>query len=111
VNKTLKRIVLTSLFGLFIIIGGITIFYAQGYRFDMATLSLQKVGAIFIKTIPGEAQVTLDGEPVDKSYWLFNSGKLIQSLFPKNYEVIVSQPNYLTARFNILVLPTLVSEL
>ena len=110
-NKTLKRIVLISLFGLFIIIGGITIFYAQGYRFDTATLSIQKVGAIFIKTIPGEAQVTLDGEPVDKSYWLFNSGKLIQGLFPKNYEIVVSQPNYLTAKLTILVLPTLVSEL
>lgn len=110
-NKTLKRIVLISLFALFFIIGSITIFYAQGYRFDTDTLSIQKVGAIFIKTIPGEASVTIDGEPVDKSYWLFNSGKLIQSLFPKDYSVVVSYPSYRTASLDIKVLPSLVSEL
>ncbi len=110
-NKTLKRIVLISLFALFFIIGGITIFYAQGYRFDTTSLSIQKVGAIFIKTIPGEAAVTIDGEPVDKSYWLFNSGKLIQSLFPKDYQIVVSYPKYRTINLNIKVLPSLVSEL
>lgn len=110
-NKTLKRIVLISLFALFFIIGGASVFYAQGYRFDTTSLTVKKVGAIYIKTIPGEAQVTLDGEVVDKTYWLFNSGKLIQSLFPKNYELIVSAPNFKTAKFNILVVPSLVSEL
>lgn len=110
-NKTLKRIVLISLFALFFIIGGISVFYAQGYRFDTDSLTVKKVGAIYIKTLPGEAQVTLDGEVIDKSYWLFNSGKLIQSLFPKNYELIVSNPNFKTAKFNILVSPSLVSEL
>jgi hypothetical protein len=111
VNKTLKRIVLVSLFALFFVIGGISVFYAQGYRFDTDSLTVKKVGAIYIKTLPGEAQVTLDGKVIDKSYWLFNSGKLIQSLFPKNYELIVSNPTFKTAKFNILVSPSLVSEL
>ena len=110
-NKTLKRIVLISLFALFFIIGGITIFYAQGYRFDTTSLSLKKVGAIFIKTIPGEAAVTIDEEPVDKTYWLFNSGKLVQSLFPKDYKIVVSYPNYRTINLSITVSPSLVSEL
>ncbi|MDO8504228.1 MAG: PEGA domain-containing protein, partial [Candidatus Liptonbacteria bacterium] len=109
-NKATQTGVLYALFGLFLLLGTGTVFYAQGYRFDTATLSVKKVGGIFIRTYPKGAAVFVDGKKVDRGIQFFNSGTLIQNLFPKSYNLSISMEGYKTWERKVEVGPALVLE-
>lgn len=96
---------------LFLVIGGGTVLYAQGWRLDLSPLSFAKVGAIYVRPYPKNAEITLNGRAVKSSSGLFNSGTLINNLFPKNYELKISEPGYHPWQETIAVNPALVTEL
>ena len=95
---------------IFIIFGFGAVFYAQGWRIDFKTLKPIKVGAIYVKSHPSKAQIFLDYKPIKRGFSLFDSGVLINGLFPKKYLLEIKMPGYKEWKRHIEVLPSLVSE-
>lgn len=109
-TRRARRAIFYGLLALFFLLGAAVVLYAEGWRFDFATWRAQKVGAIFVRSFPGDAAIFLDGAPVpNQSNFLFH-GTLISGLFPKNYAVTLKEKGYVDWRENATVAPSLVTE-
>lgn len=106
-----RKLLFWTLICAFFLGGGAVIFYAQGWRLDLATLRLRKVGAIYIHTSPKNAEVLLDGKSIHRSLGLFSDSTLINNLFPKRYNLEAKADGYLDWRATVTVEPSLVSEI
>ncbi len=105
-----RRRLFYGLFAAFLVLGTSVIFYVSGWRFDPGTLSLRKVGAIFVRSFPREARIILDKKPVENNSGFFQNGTLINNLFPKTYELELSLGGYKPWREKVPVAPSLVSD-
>ncbi len=82
------------LLAVFLVGGAGVVFYSQGWRVDLHTFALKKVGALYVRTFPKDAALTLDGKPVENKSWLLRDGTLIDSLFPKTYTLDIVAPGF-----------------
>jgi hypothetical protein len=94
----------------FIVFGFGAVFYAQGWRIDFKTFKTLKAGAIYVRPHPSKAQIFLDFKPIKRGFSFFDSGILINSLFPKKYLLEIKMAGYKEWKRHIEVLPSLVSE-
>jgi hypothetical protein len=108
--QTRKRIFYVF-FLLFFVIGAAVVFYAEGWRIDPSTFQTEKVGGIFIRSFPDNAQITLDGKPVQNQTAFLSQGTFITSLFPKTYTLQLKEPDYDAWTENAQVSPALVAEM
>ncbi len=108
--KQWRRRLFYSLTVVFILLGAGAVFYAQGWRLDIKSFAAKKVGAIYVRSLPKEAGIYLNGKPVKNKSGFFQSGTLINDLFPKTYKLKLSLPNYYDWQRTITVQPSLVSE-
>ncbi|MDP2599005.1 MAG: hypothetical protein Q8P49_04190, partial [Candidatus Liptonbacteria bacterium] len=99
-----------TLLAAFFLIGGGVLFYVNGWRLDPTTFALRKVGGIFVRSFPREAQITLDKEVIKNRSGFFQNGTLINNLFPKTYELRLSSPGYKPWVEKVSVAPALVSD-
>lgn len=106
-----RRIIFYVLFGLFFLIGAIVVLYAQGWRLDPKTLRPEKVGAIFVRSFPGDAAITLDGEAIANQSGFLSRGTLISNLYPRTYALTLAKEGYGEWHENVGVAPALVTEL
>ncbi|MGC8776291.1 MAG: hypothetical protein ACP5QN_03205, partial [Minisyncoccia bacterium] len=97
-------------FILFCFLGTGFVFYAQGFRLNFKTFEISKVGAIYVKTSPAKADIFLNGKLINRGFSLFDSGVLINNLFPKKYLLEIKAKDYKDWKRHIAVLPSLVSE-
>jgi len=86
------------------------VLYAQGWRLDIKSFAAKKVGAIYVRSLPKEANIYINGKPVKNESGIFQAGTLINDLFPKTYKLKLSLPNYFDWQRTIAVQPSLVSE-
>lgn len=107
----IRRFILYALVFTFFITGTALVYYAQGWRLDLKTLTLTEVGGIYIRSFPQETDIFLDGEEVRNKSGLIQSGTLIGNLFPRNYRLTISLPGWRTLERNVSVQPSLVTEL
>jgi hypothetical protein len=112
-----RRKILLFLTLLFVIVGGAAIFYAQGYRLNISPLGLRKIGAIYVKSFPGNAEVFLEGRKVEKtnhffgiSFFFLQGGTLINGLFPKSYDLSLGAEGFKSWKQTLTVKPALVTE-
>lgn len=105
-----RTLLIIFLFILFCLLGAILVFYAEGYRIDFKTFNILKVGGIYVKTYPARADIFLDKKLINRGFSLFDSGVLINGLFPKKYLLEIKAPDYKDWKRHILVRPSLVSE-
>jgi len=92
--KNWQRKFLFSFFlSLFLIFGPILIFYSLGYRFDFEKRRITKTGGIFIKALPKEVEISIDGKIKEKTdpFW---GSLLIENLLPKKYKIRVEKEGY-----------------
>lgn len=94
----------------FFVLGIGTVLYVQGWRLDLAHFRITKVGAIFIRSFPKEADIFLDGRAVKNKSGILQSGTFVSNLFPKNYTLALEAEGYKDWRGSIGVLPSLVTE-
>ncbi len=106
-----RRILFYGLFALFLVMGTGIAFYAQGWRFDFMTFKTEKVGAIYVESHPENAEITLNGKPIQNASGFLSHGTLISNLFPKNYILSLKAPGYDAWSENARVAPTLVTEM
>ncbi len=96
---------------LFFIIGTLVVLYAQGWRFDIETRTINKVGGIFIRSFPDDANILLNNKPIKNESAFLSKGTFISSLSPKTYRVELGEPGYDQWRESVTVSPSLVVEL
>ncbi|MFA5431872.1 MAG: PEGA domain-containing protein [Candidatus Paceibacterota bacterium] len=87
----------TSLFILMVLIFAIIapgiIMYSEGYRFDIKKMQFLETGGIYVKTIPGETNVSIDDDYQNKTSG-FSRDLLIQNLLPENHSIRIEKDNY-----------------
>ncbi len=91
-KKTRTVLSLFFLF-LFLAIGPSIILYSQGYRLDFKERRIVQTGGLFLKVLPKQAEVYLDGKMAKKTDFFFGSC-LIENLLPKKYKVEVRKEGY-----------------
>jgi hypothetical protein len=96
-TKKTRTIIFLICFVIFVIGGPSVILYSQGYRINLNALDGEKIitstGGIFIRALPKQTDVSLNGEIIEKTDFLFGS-VLIENLLPGKYEVEVSKEGY-----------------
>lgn len=117
-RQSYRRKLLYFLILLFILAGTSVAFYAQGYRIDLKDFSLQKIGAIYVRSFPSGATIYMDNQPVkkqlhlfSKSFWFLQNGTLISDLFPKKYNIKLTVDGFEDWSQTVEVRPSLVTEL
>ncbi len=70
-----------------------TIFYGQGYRFDLSAKKIVKTGGLLIGVWPKSANVYIDGKERQQTDFLRGQA-FISNLLPRNYKVLVSKDGY-----------------
>ena len=116
-----RRIIFYTLFFLFILTGLGVVFYSRGWRVDINSchftqlqdcrVSFNKIGAVFIETEPKGVIIKIDGKTFTDKSGLMQSGTLISNLLPKTYKVEIEKDGYQSWQKNILVKPSLVTEI
>ncbi len=105
-----RRIIFYILLAAFFIFGAVAVFYAEGWRVDIATLRVKKVGGIFVRSFPRDAALFLDGKPVANGSGFLSQGTLIDDLFPGTYDLALSAEGYKDWHETLDVQPALVAE-
>ncbi|NCN52853.1 hypothetical protein GW950_00110 [Candidatus Wolfebacteria bacterium] len=88
----------------------VAIFYSNGWRFDLETFQINKLGALYFDVSPGNASIQIDKANFEFSPGFLRSGTLVANLFPKTYTVTISKEGYQTWRKELEVLPSLVTH-
>lgn len=105
-TKRSRRTVFYLLVCLFPVLGVGALLYAQGWRIDLLSLDIGKVGAVYVDTLPKDAEILVDGDPVKRGWSIFERGVLINNLFPKSYAVSVRKAGYHTWQVSAEVEPS-----
>ncbi len=107
--QTRKRIFYVF-FLLFVVIGASVVLYAEGWRLS-PTLQPEKAGGIYVRSFPANAEITLNGKPVQNQSAFLSSGTFISGLFPKTYTLQLTDAGYDAWSESPQVLPSLVTEM
>jgi len=91
-KKTRTVLFLICLF-LFLLIAPVTIFYSQGYRFDIDSKKITQTGGLFLKIEPKQVEIYINGKLKKKTDFFFGSA-LIENLLPKKYKVEIKKEGY-----------------
>lgn len=112
-TRRIRRIILFLTILFFVSISPLILFYAWGYTFDWNEKKPVLTGGLYLRSIPKDAEIYLDGEPIEKT------PNFIKRLAPKEYRVKVVKKGYhpwqkklrvesklVTEVKNILLIPT-----
>lgn len=109
-SKRARDLVFGLLVILFFILGGGVVLYAQGWRMAFNPFAVGKVGAIYVRSFPDDATITLDGKTQKKPLGFFERGVLMNDLFPEIYQVKVAKRDYYDWSSSLLVEPSRVTS-
>lgn len=108
--QTRKRIFYVFIL-LFVVIGIIVVLYAEGWRINLSTLEAEKAGGIYVRPYPNNAQIMLNGKPVQNQSAFLSPGTFISGLFPKTYTLTLTALGYDAWTESAPVIPSLVTEM
>lgn len=82
---------------IFILVAPVICLYSQGYRIDLNPPSggkvLTQTGGIYLKVLPKQADIYLDGKLSQRTDFIFGS-LLIEDLLPKKYKIEVKKAGF-----------------
>jgi len=107
-RKTRTVLFLICLF-LFLLIAPVTIFYSQGYRFDIDSKKITQTGGLFLKIEPKQVEIYINGELKKKTDFFFGSA-LIENLLPKKYKIEIKKEGYYPWEKNLEIKERQVTE-
>lgn len=107
-TRSRRRKIFYALAALFVVFGVSVVLYALGWRLDLSTLKISKVGGIYIRSFPPEAQIKLNNKEVSNGSGFLGNGTLISNLFPKTYDLKLAESGYKNWQEAVTVMPTLV---
>jgi len=95
-KKTRTTVFLICLLA-FVLIAPAAVLYSQGYRIDFnppaGGIKISRTGGLFLKVVPKQAEVFLDGKLSKKTDFFFGS-VFIENLLPQKYKVEVKKEGY-----------------
>lgn len=92
-TRKTRKILFFVFFFIFLLSAPLIILYYQGYRFDLEKKSLTQTGGLFLKVIPKQSEIYINGKLVKKTDFFFGS-TLIENLLPKKYKIRVEKSGY-----------------
>ena len=78
----LRKIFFWLFFISFVVLVPILVFYSLGYKFDKQSKKLLRTGTISIKSLPGGANIFLDGKKLNDT-----TPSILSELPPKDYVI------------------------
>lgn len=96
---------------LFLALGAGVLAYSYGWRIDLETRTLQKIGAIYVKANVRDVTIKVNSKVYQDEAGILQSGTLISNLLPRTYRVEISKEGYLPYHKTVTVRPALVEEL
>ncbi len=109
-NRTRLLLFYTFVF-LFLATGTTILLYSYGWRIDLETGKVQKIGAIYIKGNVKDLTIKINNKIYPDDSGLLKSGTLVSNLLPKTYKVEISKQGYLPYHKTVTVQPSRVEEL
>jgi hypothetical protein len=95
---------------IFLILGTSVVFFAQGWRMDLPSFHISKVGGIYVHSYPENADIFLNGRSMQNQSGFLSRGTLISNLFPKTYHLALTAAGYDDWNENVAVDPSLVAD-
>jgi len=92
-NKKSKNALFWICLILFLIATPAILFYCLGYRIDFLGEGIVKTGALYLKTAPKQAQISLDDKIKQKTDFFFGTA-LIENLLPQDYRIKIEKQGY-----------------
>jgi len=92
-TRRTRKILFFGFLLIFLLGAPLIILYEQGYRFDLEKKSLTQTGGLFLKVIPKQTEIYINGKLVKKTDFFFGSA-LIENLLPKKYIIRVEKEGY-----------------
>lgn len=112
-TKNLRRVLFLTFLAVFLLTTPIICLYSQGYRINLRPSGGGKIitqtGGIYLKILPKQAEVYLDGKLKEKTDFIFGS-LLIGDLLPKKYEFEVRKLDFSSWKKNLEVKEKEVTE-
>ncbi len=78
----------------FFALGTVLVFSARGWSFDLSRIRVVSTGALFIKSVPSDAELFIDGKEVPRGIGLLSSGTFLDKMRPDFYEITVAKQGY-----------------
>lgn len=110
-TRRTRKVLFYGLVALFLVAGSGVTLYAQGWRLDLTTFQPSKVGAIYIRSYPGDAQITINGKATQNKSGFLSPGTFISDLFPKNYTITLKKDGYDAWSEVAMVMPAMVAQM
>jgi len=104
-----RKILFLSLIFLFLISAPLIILYSQGIRFDFNRKRFTQTGAIFLKVVPKEVDVYLNGKYFKQTDFLWGTLR-IKNLIPKKYFIELKKEGFFPWKKEVEVKEKLVTE-
>lgn len=89
-----RKAVFWALFAVFLAVGVPLVLLSVGYRFRFDTLSFSRSGGLYVRSVPADAKIHIDGKPTPNDSGILSSGTFITGLTPGKYELEVSKEGY-----------------
>ncbi|EKD24386.1 MAG: hypothetical protein ACD_81C00034G0003 [uncultured bacterium] len=96
---------------IFLIAGTGVLLYSSGWRIDLETKTIQKIGAIYIKANVRDVTIKINDKLYEDEAGIIQSGTLISNLLPKIYRVEITKEGYQPYYKTLTVKPSVVEEI
>lgn len=107
-----RRAIFYALALAFLLIGSLATLYAMGYRLSWENVfSPAKIGGLYVRSYPTDVNIELNGEKIKNKSGLFSEGTFVDGLYPQPYRLVLSAPLYRAWQRDIVVRPSLVTEI
>ena len=110
-TRRTRKVLFYGLVALFLVAGSGVTLYAQGWRLDFETFQTEKVGAVYIRSYPGDATITINGAATQNKSGFLSPGTFISDLFPKNYTITLKKDGYDAWSEVAMVAPAMVVQM
>lgn len=104
-SRRIRRILFYFFVLVFFVIAPIIILYAYGYKYDFTNKKFIETGAIYVKSQPKKAKISLNGKPLNKP-----TPVLIKGLLPHQYSLKLEMDDFTSWSKNLEVYPGLVTK-
>ena len=108
-QKWQRKFLFWTFFLIFLIVGPSLLLYSHGYRFDLEKREIVQTGGLFIKALPKQAEVYINGKFIKKTDFVFGS-LFIQNLLPKKYEIEIKKEGFFSWKKNLKIKEKMVTE-
>jgi len=110
-TRGLRRRIFYALVALFCVVGIGVVFYAEGFRVNLATFQTETVGAIFVRSFPSDAKIFLDDKPIPNKTGFLSQGTFITNLTPGTYSLALTRDGFSDWHETAVVSSSLITEM